>query len=143
MFMIFQGPLSRRRREKEATQLKSTSKNKQSTSTKIVFFLVLDRCFFLPHAARAKKLQKYLPGALPRASGELPGTLKSINFSPLGGPGAQPMIFLGPPGRHQEPFGALLAPTLGPHGSQKCPGGLQAFIFDPPGALRGAFLLNF
>ena len=77
----------------------------------------------------------------PEPSGDPPRSLKSINFSPLGGPGVQPIICLGPPGRPQEPFGALLAPTLGPHGAQKCPGGLQALIFDPPGAPWGPFSL--
>ena len=72
-----------------------------------------------------------------------PGTLKSINFSPLGGPGAQPTICFAPPGRPQEPFGVLLAPTLGPHGAQKRPGGLQALISCPPGPFWEHFLLIF
>ena len=106
-------------------------------------FFLLFCCFWVSHAAWPKKTPKLLPGALPRASGELPGTLKSINFSSLGGPGAHPMNFLGPPGRHQERFGAHLAPTLGPHGAQKRPGGLQALIFDPPGTIFHLFLMIF
>ena len=35
----------------------------------------------------------------------------------------------------------LLAPTLGPHGAQKRPGGLQALIWCPPGPFGEHFLL--
>ena len=91
-----------------------------------------------------EKSPKIPPRSPPRAlRGPPPGTLKSINFSPLGGPGVQPIICFGSPGRPQEPFGALLAPTLGPHGARKRPGGLQAFIFDPPGPPWGAFFFDF
>ena len=51
-------------------------------------------------------------------------------------------ICLAPPDRHQKRFRALLAPTLGPHGARKRPGGLQAFIFDPPGPPWGAFVFD-
>ena len=61
-------------------------------------------------------------------------------FSPLEAPQPRTTIFLGPPGRPQEPFGALLAPTLGPHGAQNCPGG--TLIFDPPGTPWGPFFFD-
>ncbi len=37
----------------------------------------------------------------------------------------------------------LLAPTWGPHGAQKCPGGLQALIWCPPAPFGEHFLFIF
>ena len=96
----------------------------------------------VPRAARPKNDQKYHPRATPEPSGDPPGSLKSINFAPRGGPGLQPIICFGSPGRPQEPFGAFLAAAWGPHGARKRPGGLQAFIFDPPGPPWGAFFFD-
>ena len=118
------------------------TKSKHATSKKNHVFLYF-LCFLVPRAARPKKDQKYHPSASPEPSGDPPGSLKSINFAPRGGPGVQPIICFGSPGRPQEPFGAFLAAAWGPHGARKRPGGLQAFIFDPPGPPWGAFFFDF
>ena len=98
-----------------------------------MFFGSFFYVFLVPRAARPKKYQKYHPRASPEPSGDPPGSLKSINFAPRGGPGVQPIICFGSPGRPQAPFGALLAATLGPHGAQKRPGSLQELIWCSPG----------
>ena len=47
------------------------------------------------------------------------------------------MVFVSPPGRHQERFQALLAATLGPHGARKRPGGALKPPWDPLRAALG------
>ena len=123
------------------------AKKKQKNTCKINFkkhSTVVDFSYFFragkPCIKNPLKMTSHSPSGTLR---DPPGTLKSINFSPLGGPGAHPIICFALPGRPQEPFGALLAPTLGPHGAQKCPGGLQALIFDPPGTPWGPFFFDF
>ena len=90
-----------------------------------------------------EKSPKIPPRSPPRALRGPPRDPEIDQLFASGGPGVQPIICFGSPGRPQEPFGALLAPTLGPHGARKRPGGLQAFIFDPPGPPWGAFFYDF
>ena len=118
-------------------------KNKHSTRTKNCVFLVRFLVFWFPAARDRTKSQNTTPEPPSEASRDPPGTLKSINFAPLRGPGVQPTICFGSPGRPQAPFGALLAATLGPHGAQKRPGSFEELIWCSPGTFGEHFWLHF
>ena len=96
-------------------------------------FWAVSLFFWFPAPCDRTKSQNTTPEPPSEASGDPPGTLKSINFAPLRGSGVQPTICFGSPGRPQAPFGALLAATSGPPGAQKRPGSLQEFILWSPG----------
>ena len=128
---------------RKSSSATKSAKSKHAVIKKIHIFFIVCYVFLVSRAARLKRNQKYHPRGSPETSGDSPGSLKSINFAPRGGPGVQPIICFGSPGRPQESFGALLVAAWGPHGTRKRSGGPQAFIFDPPGSPWGAFFFDF